>query len=293
MILPRKGNPAAMTRRDGDSWDITESVGRTALGVAMARAWETSSEHPLFTDPYAQLFLDAAGDDGSDLTPERKLSITNYAAARTKWFDDYFLAASAAGVSQVVIMAAGLDTRAWRLPWLSDTVIFEIDQPKVLAFKTSVMDRSEAQLSAKYMPVPADLREDWPKALREAGFDHNEPTAWSAEGLLPYLPAAAQDRLFEQIALYSARGSRIAVEAFSPSFFEPENLARYRERSRGAPEDLWYLEKRTDVAAWLCAHRWDVSVTEAADLLSRYHRAPASGPDDPVASSVFVQAKLL
>ncbi|AFM15333.1 methyltransferase, putative, TIGR00027 family [Mycolicibacterium chubuense NBB4] len=280
-----------MTRRDGDTWDITEGVGRTALGVATARAWETASERPLFTDPYAQLFLDATGDQGLELSPERRRSITDYAAARTKWFDDFFLSASAAGVSQVVILAAGLDTRAWRLPWLSDSVIYEVDQPKVLSFKTSVLDTSDAQLSAKYMPVPVDLRDDWPHALRAAGFDHNEPTAWSAEGLLPYLSAAAQDRLFEQIGLYSARGSRIAVEAFSPAFFEPENVARYRERS-GAPHELWYMEERTDVAAWLCAHRWDVTSIDAVDLMSRYHRAPASD-DDPPALSMFVEGRLL
>ena len=112
-----------------------------------------------------------------------------------------------------------------------------------------------------------------------------------AEGLLPYLSAAAQDRLLEQIGLYSARGSRIAVEAFSPAFFQAENLARYREQS-GAPHELWYMEERTDVAAWLCAHRWDVTSIDAADLMSRYHRAPASG-DDPPALSVFVEGRLL
>ena len=264
MISPSTGNPAPMVRREGDSWGIADGVGRTALGVAMARAWESSAELPLFIDPYAQLFLDAAGGLGSEPPPERRTSITNYAAARTKWFDEFFIAAGSAGITQVVILAAGLDARAWRLPWLSDTVIYEVDQPKVLAFKAETLASSGARPAVGYVPVAVDLRDDWPHALTAAGFDYTEPTAWSLEGLLPYLPADAQDRLFEQITLYSARGSRVAVEAFSPAFFEPANLARMtRMRATAAAvgeqsDDLWFIEERTDVAAWLCAQRWEV-----------------------------------
>src|SRR5262245_282598 len=110
-------------RSDDDSWDITESVGTTALGVAWARARESASEHPLFTDPHAQQFLDAAADRGwqppSMAMAERISRIGDYAAARTKWFDEFFIAAGANGIDQAVILAAGLDARAWRLPWTS------------------------------------------------------------------------------------------------------------------------------------------------------------------------------
>ncbi len=286
-----------MVRREGDSWGIADGVGRTALGVAMGRAWESSAELPLFIDPYAQLFLDAAGGLGSEFTPERKTSITNYAAARTKWFDEFFIAAGSAGITQVVILAAGLDARAWRLPWLSDTVIYEVDQPKVLAFKADTLASSGAQSAVKYVPVAVDLRGDWPHALTAAGFDHTEPTTWSLEGLLPSLPADFQDRLFEQITLYSARGSRVAVEAFSPAFFEPANLAV------GEPspetEDLWFMgeieqvEERTDVAAWLSAHRWEVDSISAVDVMNRYHRAWVTADEDPLSLSVFVEGRLL
>ena len=266
MISPQIGNPTGMTRRDGDSWGVADGAGPTALGVAMARAWEAESDCPLFTDPWARLLVGAAAGTGPEPAPEQRESITNYAAARTKWFDEYFLAASAAGVAQVVILGAGLDTRPWRLPWLSDSVVFEVDQPKVLALKTATMDASGAQLAAKYVPVPIDFQDDWPHALRSAGFDHNEPTAWAAEGLLSYMSAADQDRLFEHIAMYSARRSRFAVEAST--------------------------DTGTDVAQWLCCHHWEVMSTDARDLLSRYHRAPASG-DRSGALSVFVEAKLL
>ena len=110
--------------------------------------------------------------------------------------------------------------------------------------------------------MPVDLRHDWPKALRDAGFDPSEPTAWAAEGLLPYLPADAQDLLFERIHVLSARGSRIAVESFGAGFFDRDYLASRREQMRRLREaagedadanvpdvaDLWYIEDRTDVA---------------------------------------------
>ncbi|MGE2733601.1 SAM-dependent methyltransferase [Mycolicibacterium vaccae] len=256
-----------MTHRHAETWGPDESVGRAALGVAMARAHEHDSQCPLFTDPYAHLFLDAASELTPDLSEVQRDSATAYAATRTKWFDEYFLAAGAAGLSQVGMIAAGLDTRAWRLPWLSDTVIYEVDRPKLLQFKATTLGSADANPAAAYVPVPVDLHDDWPRALTEAGFDPSEPTAWSVEGLLPCLAKSAQTRLLERILLYSARGSRIAIEAGSP----PEGA---------------------DVAAWLCAHRWDVTSIDAAELFNRYHRCPDSG-NDQVGRNVFVEARLL
>ncbi|MCG7596639.1 SAM-dependent methyltransferase [Mycobacterium sp. PSTR-4-N] len=227
-----------MMRPSGDQ------QGRTALSVAAVRASETEADHPLFTDPYAHLLLAGAGQ------VDLPASGPGYPAARTKWFDDYVLAAGAAGVSQVVVLDAGLDTRAWRLPWLSDAVVFDVDEPAVLAHKTRIMDASDAQLGAKYVPVPAAVTDDWPKALREAGFDHNEPTAWLAESLLPDLDDDGLDTLLEQVALYSARGSRIAVEATA----------------------------KPDVAQWLRCHRWDASSIDARDVMHRYHRDAVDAP---------------
>jgi methyltransferase (TIGR00027 family) len=124
-----------MVRTDDDSWDITESVGATALGVAMARAAESDCDCPLFTDRYAQPFVDAAVKRGwdSSLIGARLPTIKGYAAVRTKWFDEYFIAARANGIDQAAILAAGLDARAWRLPWVTGSAIYEIDQPRVLA----------------------------------------------------------------------------------------------------------------------------------------------------------------
>jgi methyltransferase (TIGR00027 family) len=293
-----------MSRTDDDSWDVTEGVGATALGVAWARAVESASAHPLFLDPHAQQFLDAAAERGwrppSGAMAERIKRIGDYAAARTKWFDEFFIAAAANGVEQAVILAAGLDARAWRLPWNSGATVFEIDQPQVLAFKAETLDAHGVTPKARYTAVPVDLRHDWPKALRDSGFDREQPTAWSAEGLLPYLPATGQDLLFERVQELSAPGSRIAVEAFGAGFFDPEYLAersaqlrRAREES-GEPQgpdvsELWYIEARTDVADWLAGHGWRTSVTPAVDLIAHFHRtAPEAVPrTDFVAGELF------
>ncbi len=295
-------------RTDDDSWDITESVGATALGVAMARAAESDCDYPLFTDRYAQLFVDAAVKRGwdSSAVAERLPIIKGYAAVRTKWFDEYFIAAGANGIDQAVILAAGLDVRAWRLPWVSGSAVYEIDQPQVLAFKADTLRANRARPNPAYQAVPIDLRADWPTALREAGFDPSTPTAWSAEGLLPFLSAAGQDLLFERIAKLSAPGSRIAVEALSPSFFDPDYLERRRQYLRGTADDadqtggtnppdmpdLWFIEERTDLRRWLTERGWAVTVIEALNLMQRYDRPPDIDHEERAPRSVFIEGRL-
>lgn len=310
-----------MTRTDNDNWDITESVGATALGVAAARAAETESDNPLIVDPFAKLFLNAAGegmwsmfsggtlpkelaDFDADL-PARMQAMLDYMASRTVFFDEFFLTATHAGVRQAVILAAGLDARAWRLPWPDGTTVYELDQPKVLAFKESTLQANGAHPTARHVNVAVDLRQDWPKALRAAGFDASAPTAWSAEGLLPFLPAAAQDLLFDRVQELSAPGSRIAVEAFGSGVLDPDSLARQRAQmdkyraaaaAHGMAEipdvvDLWYLEDRDDVADWLRWRGWDVSVASAHELVARNHRSAPEDLEDATPLSQFVSAQ--
>src|SRR6478735_2537549 len=299
-----------MARTDDDSWYITEGVGATALGVAWSRSEEAASDCPLFTDPYAQLFVDAAMNRGWQLPPhymlERIRSIGGYAASRTKWFDEFFIAAGANGIDQAVILAAGLDARGWRLPWVDGSAVYEIDQPKVLTFKAEILHAHDLAPAARYVAVPIDLRQDWPKALVEAGFDPAEPTAWAAEGLLPYLPSDAQDVLFERIAELSARGSRIGVESFNTSFFDRDYLASRREQMRRLREeagedpdekvpdtqDLWYIEDRTDVADWLTEHSWEVSAVKSTDLMTRYGRWTPGQDDATAPRTEFIEARL-
>ena len=291
----------AITRADDDSWDITESVGATALGMAMARAAESVTDCPLFTDRYAQIFVDAAikrGWDPSSVAGHLPI-IKDYAAVRTKWFDEYFIAAGANGIDQAVILAAGLDARAWRLPWVKDSAIYEIDQPQVLTFKADTLTTLGARANASYQAVPVDLRTDWPKALREAGFDPSTPTAWSAEGLLPYLSAASQDLLFERIVKLSADGSRIALETLSPSALDPDYLERGRQYLRdvqhdGAPDihDLLFMEERTDLRPWLTERGWAVTAIETLNLMQRYDRPPDHAVKDLAPRNVFIEGRL-
>ena len=282
-----------MARTDDDTWNITEGVGATALGVAYARALESQLDCcPLFVDPYAQVFLDAAAAQGwlapTGATAARIKNIVGYAGARTKYFDDFFIAAGAHGIEQSVILAAGLDARAWRLPWVQGSTVYELDQPKVLAFKAETLHAHGAKPSTNYVAVPIDLRDDWPQALQDSGFRPDELTAWSAEGLLPYLSASAQDELFAQIHSLSAPGSRLAVESFGAGFFDPEYLAERADQVRNLREqagedcaaldvaDLWFTEERTDVQTWWTDHGWDVSAVSAADLMHRYGRDAAA-----------------
>ncbi len=210
-------------RSEGDSWDITTSVGSTALFVATARALEAAKPDPVAVDPYAELFCRAAGGDWAAVLdgnlPDHELlssefgqHFVNFQGARTRYFDEYFSGVIEAGVRQVVILAAGLDSRAFRLPWPDGTTVFELDQPQVLGFKSYVLSQRGIRPTAERREVAVDLREDWPRALRDAGFDPTRPSAWIAEGLLIYLPAVAQEQLFAGIDGLAASGSHVAVE---------------------------------------------------------------------------------
>ncbi len=191
MLAKTKG--VSVARTDNDSWEITESVGATALGVAAARAAETDSE---------------------------------------------------------------------KLPWPDGVTVYELDQPRVLEWKLSTLRDNGFAPARDLATVPVDLRDDWPAALEQAGFDRSAPSAWSAEGLLPFLPAAAQELLFERVQELGAPRSRIAVEAPGPDFLDEAALDKQRETmqrvrdlmaklepDRDIPDvqDLWYFEEREDV----------------------------------------------
>lgn len=303
-------------RSHDDTWDIDTSVGTTAVMVAAARAAETAAADPLISDPYARILVDGAGGGpwsmmldedfaarAEEIDPEAAVLFThmgNYQAVRTRFFDDYF---AAAGLRQVVILASGLDSRAFRLTWPADTTVFEIDQPKVLEYKRQVLAEHGVQPTATRVEVAIDLRQDWPTALRGAGFDDSVPTAWLAEGLLMYLPGDAQDRLFEQITELSAPGSRIAAET-APMQAE-ERRAQMKERFDRIKEkfgladsvdvgELMYNDPdRADLAPWLAGHGWDSAAVKAADEMRRLDRwALPEGPDipDDDAFSQFVTA---
>ncbi len=279
-----------------DTWDITTSVGSTALFVAAARALEAQRSEPLALDPYAEIFCRAAGGEWADvvdgtisgshgaqlLDGDFGRHFISFQGARTKYFDAYFARAAAAGVRQVVILAAGLDSRAYRLPWPDGTVIFELDQPKVLDFKRDVLAELGDAPRADRREVAVDLRDDWAAALAEAGFDPAAPTAWIAEGLLIYLPATAQGQLFEGIDALSSAGSWAAVEEGRPMPQQVFDAKRQEERDAGQEGTFFtliYNEQIAPAAEWFGSRGWQATATPLSGYLDGVGRPIP--PDDP------------
>ena len=292
-------------RTAGDRWAITELVGATALGVAAARAVETAGRDPLIHDDFAQTLVSSAGPAWARLAdPElawldgdehgqraHRLGI-DYQAVRTHFFDEYFDNAVSAGIRQVVILAAGLDSRAYRLNWPPGTAVHEIDQPKVLDYKTGILERHGAVPTASRRPVPVDLRDDWPAALSATGFDRTQPTAWLAEGLLPYLPSDAQDRLFEMFTALSAPGSQVAIEVFGMnSRSNSKRWLRMRERlglDVNVQALTYHEPDRTDAIQWLTDHGWQVNAVNNRDEMARLGRpVPEDLADEAVRSTLL------
>lgn len=279
-------------RTEGDSWDITTSVGSTALNVAAARALEAQKPDPLAVDPFAEVFCRAAGDHWTDVLDGKAADhplksdwgehFVNYQGARTRYFDDYFRRAAGAGVRQVAILAAGLDSRAYRLAWPDGTIIFELDRPPVLEFKREVLTTHGVQPLAERREIAVDLREDWPQALKDDRFDVTKPSAWIAEGLLVYLPATAQEQLFSGIDALAGPGSHAAVEDGAP--LDSDEFAAKVEEERNAEDDrqlffqLSYNEQFAPAEEWFGGRGWTATATPLADYLRGLGR-PVPGPD--------------
>ncbi|BBY18513.1 SAM-dependent methyltransferase [Mycolicibacterium litorale] len=168
--------------------------------------------------------------------------IADYHAMRSRFFDAYLADAAAAGVRQCVVLAAGLDTRAFRLPWPDGMTVFEIDQPTVLRYKENALTAHGARPAADWHPVGVESDLPWPTRLWESGFNHNEPTAWLAEGLLP-LPDATQDALITEMDGLSAAGSLLAFD-----------------------DVLGMRSGRSDAPGWLTARGWWTDVVEVRYL---------------------------
>ncbi|MCV7398703.1 class I SAM-dependent methyltransferase [Mycobacterium fragae] len=307
-----------MPRTDNDTWDLATSVGATATMVAAARAIATKAEDPLIDDRFAEPLVRAVGVDfftrlvtgdlaAADLDDDEsswKLEHMPVAmAARTRFFDSFFRDATQAGIRQAVILASGLDARAYRLAWPAGMTVFEVDQPEVIAFKSATLAEMGAAPTADRRAVAIDLRNDWPTALSEAGFDRGRPTAWIAEGLFGYLPPEAQDRLLDNISALSADGSRLATEAV-PNISEADR-ERAREMMRKATEkwrahgfelefaDLGYEGERNDVADYLDELGWRSVGTPMSQLLADNGLAaiPQSNDSVSMADTIYYTSR--
>ncbi|MGO8769200.1 MAG: class I SAM-dependent methyltransferase [Mycobacterium sp.] len=313
------------SRYEGDTWDLASSVGATATMVAAARAVATRAARPLINDPFAEPLVRAVGVDllarlaSGELEPSELNDVHDGAAGsagsagamsrmadnmavRTKFFDEFFLDATKAGIRQVVILASGLDARAYRLPWPTGTVVYEVDQPQVIEFKTRTLADLGAAPTADRRVVAVDLRDDWPTALRTAGFDPAQPTAWSAEGLLGYLPPEAQDRLLDTITELSAPGSRFATES-APNP-EPGDEDKMKERMQTISErwrahgfdldmvGLVYFGDRNEAAPYLRDRGWRLDSRSIRELFAANRLAPLEDDDMRMGDMLYVSGTL-
>lgn len=279
---PRYGS----LRTDDDHWDIVTGVGYTALLVAGWRAVHAVSAQPLVRDEFAKYFIEAAGDPylagqlANPATTDDETAFPRLYGVQTRFFDDFFAAAGGAGIRQAVIVAAGLDSRAYRLDWQDGTTVFEVDLPKVLEFKAQVLGEHGAAPKTRRKEVAADLRTDWPSPLTEAGFAPQTPSAWSVEGVLPYLNDEAQTALFTRIGELCAPGSRLAIGALG-SRLDHEQLTDLESAHPGVNMSgdvdfsaLTY-EPKTDPAEWLSVHGWAVEpVRNTLQLQAGYGVTP-------------------
>lgn len=269
-------------------------VGETALGVALLRAEENRRADRLFEDPYAQAFVDAAPElfaegpanpEELDLLGTLFTCLTFNGVIRTRFFDDYLLAASAAGCHQVVLLAAGLDARAFRLPWPPGVRVFELDLAAVLTFKDQVINERRAASRCERTVVPVDLRQDWPACLLQAGFEADTRSAWLIEGLLVYLAADEAARLLGAVGELACSGSQLAFD--DGNIADPSLLTRAGAiPSMDQFTSLWKGGLGEDGADWLARHGWKAQTHEHETLAASYGRATPAHADGAFVTAV-------
>ncbi|MCX4552983.1 class I SAM-dependent methyltransferase [Streptomyces sp. NBC_01500] len=283
---------------------VEGGVGLTALMVAAARAIETHRHDTLARDIYAEHFVLAA--PASAGWPVRMQQVPDgdanplwgrfarYFGLRTRVLDDFLLRSVQPGARQVVLLGAGLDSRAFRLDWPPGCVIFEIDRKGVLAFKHKVLDGLSATPKAARVPVPVDLRADWVGALADAGFDPAAPSIWLAEGLLFYLPSAAETYLIDTVDRLSAGGSALAFEVkLDKDLLEYRDSPLYTSTTHQIGIDLLDLfdrEPRPDSTGDLGSKGWSTSVRTPFDFTRHHGRGPLPEQNDALAGNRWVFA---
>ncbi|GAA2998906.1 SAM-dependent methyltransferase [Actinokineospora diospyrosa] len=279
---------------------VEHGVGLTALMVAAGRAIETHRPDSLARDEYAERFVRAAGASASwpttiDDVPGGDANLLwgrlcRYFGLRTRVLDDFLLESTRAGSRQVVLLGAGLDSRALRLDWPQGCVVYEIDRAEVLAFKDTVLGEAPATRRS----IPADLRGDWASALLAGGYSPTVPSTWLAEGILLYLPAAAERHLISTVDSLSAPGSDLAYE-IKLGLDAPQARANplYTATREQTGIDLFALfnpDPRPDSAADLRARGWSTTTHTPFDFTRHHGRGPHPEPDDALAGNRWIFA---
>ncbi|XXT24007.1 SAM-dependent methyltransferase [Sorangium sp. So ce429] len=245
-------------------------VAITALLVAAIRAEESKRSDRLFDDPFAHAL---AGDAGHAALRAYRAAVgpsIPIIEVRTRWFDEALARAAATGIAQVVLLAAGMDARAYRLAWPAGTRVFEVDQPEVIAHKARVLG-ARAPASER-VAIAADLATDWPTALRAARFDPAARTVWVVEGLLQYLDARSVETLMARVDSLSAPRSILLYDVVGRSLLEsPALAAALRMMAElGAP----WTYGSDDPAALVAAHGWEAAVIDPGEVGARWGRWP-------------------
>ena len=284
---------------------VEGGIGLTALMVAAARAIETHRPDTLARDVYAEHFVLAA--PASAGWPVRIQQVADgdanplwgrfarYFGLRTRVLDDFLLRSVHTGTArQVVLLGAGLDSRAFRLDWPPGCVIFEIDREAVLSFKHKVLNGLSATPKAARVPIPIDLRADWVGALADAGFDTAAPSVWLAEGLLFYLPTAAETYLIDTVDRLSTGGSALAFEVkLEQDLLAYRDSPLYTSTTHQIGIDLLNLfdrEPRPDSAGDLASKGWSTSVHTPFDFTRHHGRGPLPEHNDALAGNRWVFA---
>jgi methyltransferase (TIGR00027 family) len=265
-------------------------VAETALGAALMRAEESAQPDALIIDPYAAAFLAAAPRPFDDIPdPDGRLAELEAAfradvAIRTRFFDDFVVSACARGVRQIVLLGAGLDTRAFRLELPADARVFEVDLPGVLAFKASVLEQQDAVPRCLRSTVAVDLRDDWADALFRSGFAVDDPSAWCVEGVVAYLTPEEAVALFETVTRLSAPASELAFEHASTSD-DSALAAASAIASMSDVASMWH-DTSAGLAAWFREHGWSTTTHDRVDLARRYQREPGPTTAEFVAATL-------
>lgn len=291
-------------QRNSGAGGVDDGIGVTALLVAAARAIETHRHDSLAQDRFAEHFVRAAPASAGwpiriQQVPDGDANplwgrFARYFGLRTRVLDDFLHQAAHAGTRQVVLLGAGLDSRAYRLDWPPNCVIFEIDREGVLAFKHKVLNHLAATPTATRIPIPIDLRADWVTALTTAGFDPTAPSAWLAEGLLFYLPSAAETQLINAIDRLAAPGSALAFEVkLDKDLMEYRDSPLYTATREQIGIDLLHLfakEPRPDSAGNLAQRGWSTTIHTPFDFTHRLGRGPLPESNDALAGNRWVFA---
>ena len=258
---------------------LPAGVGLTALQVAAERARESSQPDALFVDPLAKEVITHVEDEhgvewsSSGWSDATRRQMGDYVAIRTDFIDEKMLSAARDGLRQIVILAAGVDGRGYRLDWPPTTRLYEFDRPELQAFKHEVVRRGTLQPTVDLVPVSGDLNDDWLTPLQKAGFAADQPTLWLLEGLLRYLTSEEADRLVARVSSASAPGSRlVAVYTFGDETRSARRAHEDKDESMSILLSLAQGGPSAAPQAWLSRFGWTVDATTIADWAGRLGR---------------------